>query len=147
MFLRQGWDAETQRRLTLPQSEEEAEYRKDGVLRLLPVSRCNGWKTLWDMTSVSGHGVQTWQERKRGRRVAFSTEVAWCEVRSVKLIEMTPLNERVRWIQLLIYDSYDADISLNLSLQKADFPWRLVPKTLPNRGEENKSFMKWNGKA
>lgn len=37
MFLRQGWDAETQRRLTLPQSEEEAEYRKDGVLRLLPV--------------------------------------------------------------------------------------------------------------
>jgi len=26
---RQGWDAETQRRLTLPQSEEEAEYRKD----------------------------------------------------------------------------------------------------------------------
>ena len=26
---RHGWDAETQRRLTLPQTEEEAQYRKD----------------------------------------------------------------------------------------------------------------------
>ena len=26
---RDGWDAETQRRLTLPQNEEEAQYRKD----------------------------------------------------------------------------------------------------------------------
>ena len=48
--VRQGYDEETQRRLTLPQSEEEAQYRKDAWANT--VLQC--WKS-WQSLTVHMH--------------------------------------------------------------------------------------------
>ena len=84
--VRQGYDEETQRRLTLPQNDEEAQYRKAASTNA--VFQC--WKcretsplpctpaTRGNLHNrVAGHGRQAWQAWERSRGTAIQTEAAW----------------------------------------------------------------------
>lgn len=61
---RHGWDAETQRRLTLPQNEEEAQYRKDAAdghfhgvvdVSMVPIGRLRPQELLGHISFTFSH--------------------------------------------------------------------------------------------